>query len=152
VNEGEYKHQEFQFVLQTNPNKAINFYNRSVVGGYYGGDRIQLSNRMNMRIGNKFNAALSVNYNLLTLENGTVEAFISGTRLTYSFTPQMYLQSLIQYNNITNITSVNARFGLLQTANTGLFVVVNLIKDNDWDDPLDNQVFSVKYSYQFDVL
>jgi hypothetical protein len=64
----------------------------------------------------------------------------------------MYLQSLIQYNNITNITSVNARFGLLQTANTGLFFVVNLIKDNDWDDPLDNQVFSVKYSYQFDVL
>jgi len=152
VDEGEYKHQEFQFVLQTNPNKAINFYNRSVVGGYYGGDRIQLSNRMNMRIGNKFNAALNVNYNLLTLENGTVEAFISGTRLTYSFTPQMYLQSLIQYNNITNITSVNARFGLLQTANTGLFVVVNLIKDNDWEDPLDNQVFSVKYSYQFDVL
>ena len=64
----------------------------------------------------------------------------------------MFLQSLIQYNNITNITSINARFGLLQTANAGLFVVLNLVRDTDWDDPLNNQVFSVKYSYQFDLL
>lgn len=149
---GEYKHQEFQFVLQTNPNKAINFYNRSVIGGYYGGDRIQLNNRMNLRLGDKFVAALNVNYNRLKLQNGDIDALVSGTRLTYSFNPQMFLQTLIQYNNITNITSINARFGLLQTANAGLFVVLNLVRDTDWDDPLNNQVFSVKYSYQFDLL
>ena len=149
---GEYKHQEFQFVLQTNPNKAINFYNRSVIGGYYGGDRIQLNNRMNLRLGDKFVAAINVNYNRLKLQNGDIDALVSGTRLTYSFNPQMFLQTLIQYNNITNITSINARFGLLQTANAGLFVVLNLVRDTDWDDPLNNQVFSVKYSYQFDLL
>ena len=152
IPEGEYKHQEFQFVLQTNPNKAINFYNRSILGGYYGGNRIQLGNRMNVRLGDKFVTALNVNYNHLELENGTIEAFVSGARLTYSFTPQMFVQSLFQYNNITNITSVNARFGWLQTANAGLFVVLNLVRDTDWNDPLDNQIFSIKYSYQFDVL
>ena len=152
IPEGEYKHQEFQFVLQTNPNKAINFYNRSVLGGYYGGSRIQLGNRMNIRMGDKFVTALNVNYNHLELENGTIDAFVSGARLTYSFTPQMFVQSLFQYNNITNSTSVNARFGWLQTANAGLFVVLNLVRDTDWDDPLNNQIFSVKYSYQFDVL
>ena len=31
---------------------------------------------------------------------------ISGGKFTYSFTPRMYIQSLIQYNNISNITSV----------------------------------------------
>ena len=107
---------------------------------------------MNLRLGDKFIAALNVNYNRLNLVNGTIDAFVSGTRLTYSFSPKMFLQSLIQYNNITNITSINARFGLLQTANTGLFVVLNLVRDTDWDDPLNNQVFSVKYSYQFDLL
>jgi len=152
VNEGEYAHQEFQFVLQSNPNKAINFYNRSVIGGYYGGDRIQLRNRMNIRLGDKFIAALNVNYNQLQLPNGEINAFVSGMRLTYSFNPQMFLQSLIQYNNVTNINSINVRFGLLQTANTGLFVVLNLVRDTDWGDPLNNQVFSVKYSYQFDLL
>ena len=149
---GDYRHQELQFVLQTNPNKIVNFYNRSIIGGYYGGDRIQLGNRMNIRFGDKFNVALNANYNHLRLENGNINAFVSGSRLTYSITPKMFLQSLVQYNNVTNITSVNARFGLLQTANAGLFVVLNIVKDTDRDDPLNNQVFSFKYSYQFDVL
>jgi len=152
VPEGEYNHQELQFVLQTNANKAVYFYNRSVIGGYYGGDRIQLRNRLNLRLGDKFIAAVNVNYNKLLLPNGTINALVSGTRLTYSFSPKMFIQSLIQYNNVTNITSVNARFGLLQTANAGLFVVLNIVRDTDFDDPLNNQVFSVKYSYQFDLL
>jgi hypothetical protein len=152
VTVGEYRHQEFQFVVQTNPNKTVNFYNRSIIGGYYGGDRIQLGNRMNVRLGDKFNAAINANYNYLILENGTINAFVSGARLTYSFSPKMFIQSLVQYNNVSNITSINARFGLLQTANTGLFVVLNIVKDTDWNDPLNNQVFSFKYSYQFDFL
>ena len=152
IPQGRYDHQEFQFVLQTNPNKGINFYNRSIVGGYYGGQRLQLSNRMNMRIGDRFNAYLGINYNHLQLENGDISALVGSTRLSYSFTPQVFLQSLVQYNNVTNITSVNARFGWLKTANTGLFVVLNLVKDVDWDDPLNNQTVSVKYTHQFDVL
>jgi hypothetical protein len=72
--------------------------------------------------------------------------------LSYSFTPQVFLQSLVQYNNVTNITSVNARFGWLKTANTGLFIVLNLVKDTDWNDPLNTQTFSVKYTHQLDVL
>jgi len=152
VPEGEYNHQELQFVLQTNANEVVYFYNRSVIGGYYGGDRIQLRNSLNIRVGDKFIAALNMDYNNLKLPNGDINAFISSTRLTYSFNPKMFLQSLIQYNNVTNITSVNARFGLLQTANAGLFVVLNIVRDTDFDDPLNNQVFSVKYSYQFDLL
>ena len=81
--------------------------------------KIQLGNRMNLRLGDKFNAYLGINYNYLRLENGDVNAFVSSTRLSYSFTPQVFLQSLIQYNNVTNITSINARFGWLKTANTG---------------------------------
>ena len=152
VPEGRYDHSEFQFVLQTNPNKGINYYNRSIIGGYYGGRRVQLGNRMNMRLGDKFNAYLGINYNYLSLENGDVNAFVSSTRLSYSFTPQTFLQTLIQYNNITNITSVNARFGWLKTANTGLFVVLNLVNDIDFDDPLNTQTLSIKYTHQFDIL
>ena len=152
VPNGDYEHSEFQFVLQTNPNKGVNFYNRSIIGGYYGGRRVQLGNRINLRIGDKFNTYMGINYNYLSLENGEVNAFISSTRLSYSFTPQVFLQSLVQYNNVTNITSVNARFGWLKTANTGLFVVLNLVKDTDWNDPLNTQTLSVKYTYQLDAL
>jgi hypothetical protein len=88
----------------------------------------------------------------LNLPNGSTDVVITGGRLAYSFTPRMFLQSLVQYNNVSRITSVNARFGLLRNANTGLFVVVNIIKDNDFNDRLNNQNITIKYSHQFDLL
>ena len=103
IPEGIYKHQEFQFVLQTNPNKAINFYNRSVLGGYYGGDRIQLRNRMNLRLGDKFVTALNVNYNHLELENGTIDALVSGARLTIRLPRKCFFK--VYFNTTTLLIS-----------------------------------------------
>ena len=149
---GEYYHNELQLYIKSNPNTALSFTSRTVVGGYYGGDRFLFSNNLKYRIGNKFNSTLNLDYTKLNLENGDINALITGLRLSYSFSPKMYLQSLIQYNNVTNVTSVNTRFGMLQTANSGLFVVINFIKDSDWFDYINNRSISVKYSYQFDAL
>jgi hypothetical protein len=149
---GEYKHSELQLVMMTNANKEVYFQTRTVIGGYFGGNRFSSNNRINFRIGDKFNTSGTLNYNRLNLPNGNVNAVISGARFAYSFTPRMFLQSLIQYNNVSNITSLNARFGWLQNANTGLFVVFNIIQDNDYMDLLNNQSITIKYSYQFDLL
>ena len=149
---GEYYHNELQLYIKSNPNTALSFTSRTVVGGYYGGDRFLFSNNIKYRIGNKFNSTLNLDYTKLNLENGDIHALITGLRLSYSFSPKMYLQSLIQYNNVTNVTSVNTRFGMLQTANSGLFIVINFIKDSDWFDYINNRSISVKYSYQFDAL
>ena len=149
---GEYYHNELQLYIKSNPNTALSFTSRTVIGGYYGGDRFLFSNNIKYRIGNKFNSTLNLDYTKLNLENEDINALISGLRLSYSFSPKMYLQSLIQYNNVTNVTSVNTRFGMLQTANSGLFIVINFIKDSDWFDYINNRSISVKYSYQFDAL
>ena len=67
---------------------------------------------LGLRLGDKFNAEANLNYNRLNLPNGSTDVVITGGRLAYSFTPRMFLQSLVQYNNVSRITSVNARFGL----------------------------------------
>ena len=152
VDPGVYDHQEFQFVLFTNSNNKLAYRTRTVIGGYFGGNRISSNNTTGLRLGDKFNAEANLNYNRLNLPNGSTDVVITGGRLTYSFTPRMFLQSLVQYNNVSRITSVNARFGLLRNANTGLFVVVNIIKDNDFNDRLNNQNITIKYSHQFDLL
>ena len=149
---GTYKHSELQFILITNPNKAVSLSTRTIIGGYFGGDRIANSGTLKFRIGNKFNTSINLNHNDIRLPNGDFTAIVSGARLSYSFTPRMFVQSLVQHNNISNITSVNARFGWLQNANTGLFVVLNLIKDDDFLDALNSQGITIKYTYQFDLL
>ena len=152
VDLGEYNHQELQLVLMTNANRKFYFQTRTIIGGYFGGSRVSSRNKATFRVGDKFNTEGVLNYNRLKLPNGDANVVITGARLAYSFTPRMFLQSLVQYNNVSNITSVNARFGWLRNANTGLFVVVNVIKDTDYLDALNNQSITVKYSHQFDLL
>ena len=149
---GKYNHEEFQLVIYTNKNNQIYYSTRTFIGGYLGGNRFSSKNTVNFRIGDKFNSALTVGYDKLSLPNGTINAIIAGGKFTYSFTPRMFFQSLIQHNNVSNITSVNARFGWLKNANTGLFVVLNLIEDTDYTDRMNSQVMTIKYNYQFDVL
>ena len=151
VDAGRYKHQELQLVYMTNANKDVSYSGRSVIGGYFGGQRFTHSGTLKVRFGD-FNSSFTLSHNNLNLPNGDVTAIVSGARLSYSFTPRMFIQSLIQNNNVSNITSVNARFGWLQNANSGLFVVVNIIKDDDYLDGLNNQSITVKYTHRFDLL
>ena len=149
---GNYVNEELQLVLITNPNNAFSLSSRTFIGGYFNGNRITNSGTANYRLGDKFVSSLTFSHSDIKLDTGNVTAFVSGLRLAYSFTPRIFLQSLIQRNNVSNITSVNARFGWLQNANTGLFVVLNIVRDDDLIDNLDNQVFTVKYTHRFDIL
>lgn len=149
---GFYKNEELQLVIITNPNNAFSLSSRTFIGGYFDGKRISNSGTANLRIGDRFVSSLTFSHNDIKLLNGDVTAMVGGLRLSYSFTPRIYIQSLIQRNNVSNITSVNARFGWLQNANTGLFIVVNVVKDDDFPDALNNQVFTIKYTHRFDIL
>ena len=74
-------------------------------------------------------------------------------RLSYSFTPRLYLQALVQYNDVIDNWSTNLRLGWLQTANTGLFVVYNENRDpTSGGVGLRDRSFTVKYSRTFDLL
>ena len=74
------------------------------------------------------------------------------TRLTYSFTTKLYIQSLIQYNNQSDEWSMNWRFIWQQSADAGLYLVYNQTQDYD-GIPIQYNIASIilKYSYLFDV-
>ena len=149
---GTYNHSELQLVYMTNANKAVSLNGRTVIGGYFGGNRISNSGTLKIRLGDKFTSSFRLSHNTINLPNGDFTAILKGARLSYSFTPRMFVQGLVQHNNISDVISVNARFGWLQSANAGLFVVVNFIKDKDDIDQLNNQSITLKYSYRFDLL
>lgn len=149
---GNYKNEELQFILITNPNNAFSLSTRTFIGGYFNGDRISNSGTANYRIGDRFISSLNFSHSDIQLDTGNFTALVGGLRLSYSFTPRIFIQSLIQRNNVSEITSVNARFGWLQNANTGLFVVFNIVKDDNDLDLLNNQTITVKYTHRFDIL
>lgn len=146
---GDYNHAESQIVLITNSSKPVSVSFRSVNGGFFGGTRFAQSGTLSIRVGEKFTSEWSLQHNDINLPNGDFTADVFGSRLSYSFTPNMYLQSLIQHNTVTNRWASNVRFGWLQKSNSGLFVVFNRGSVNG---ELDNTSFIVKFSKLFDVI
>jgi len=146
---GTYKHTEGQFILMTNRSKPISFNLRSVAGGSFGGTRYLNSGTLNLRQGDKFNAAFTYMYNKVNLPVGEFSANVFISQLSYSFKPNLYIQSLVQNNTVDKLWAVNLRLGWLQRANTGLFVVYNHnLQDGS---PLNNSII-IKYSRMFDLV
>lgn len=149
VDPGVYDHIENQMIFFTNQSKPFSLNLRSVIGGSFGGTRFIETITGRYRAGDRFNVDATFQYNNFQLPNGDFTANILSTRLSYSFKPNIYLQGLVQHNTSDKFWAANIRFGWLQQANTGLFVVWNYnLQDGD---PLNNSII-VKYTRIFDLV
>ncbi|PHN04765.1 DUF5916 domain-containing protein [Flavilitoribacter nigricans] len=146
---GTYRHREAQIVFFTNQSKPVSINIRSVMGGFFGGTRKANTVALMLRLGEQFNSEFALSNNDISLPGGNFTTNVFRSRLAYAFTPRIYLQSLIQYNSVVKLWSANVRFGLLQQANTGLFLVWN---ENHNELGISNRSITIKYSRMFDVL
>ena len=148
-----YDHAEVALVFHTNQAAPLSFTLRSTVGGRFGGDRFSLAPTINFRIGETFSSELSYNYNEfdLPVPGGEFEANLARLRLSYSFTPKILLQALVQYNELDDILGTNLRFSWLRSANTGLFLVYNEVDERGFSDRTAGREIILKYSHIFDV-
>jgi hypothetical protein len=153
VSAGIYDDQEIQIMIMTNQAKPISFSSMNRIGGFFGGDRINMTPTFKIRYKDKITSEFSSNYNKVTLPGGDFTTNLLRARITYAFSPKMYIQSLLQYNSRTDQWSMNGRFIWQQSAATGLYLVYNQTQDYD-GIPLETSTksFVVKYSYLFDVL
>ena len=149
VPEGTYRHSEAQIVFRTNLSKPVYLSTRHVLGGFFGGERYANSGTLGVRIGDKFNSELTLVLNDIRLPDGTFHSNVYRGRVSYSFTPRIFAQSLIQFNSSSNIWSANIRFGWLQQANTGLFLVFNHVNRADF---FNQSGLTIKYSRMFDII
>lgn len=151
---GEYEHEEAQLVFWTNQGAPLSVNIRSNIGGFFGGDRVNVEPTVRYRSGDKFSTELSWLHSDIDLPvpGGDFEVDLARLRLTYSFTPRMSIQSLVQYNKRDDVLSTNLRFAWLQSANAGLYLVYNEVDDSGLGAPRhDAQQFIIKYSRILDI-
>ena len=148
-----YDHAEAIMRFNTNQGAPISFTFRATVGGFFGGERVQMGPEVSMRTGQPFNAQLSWSRNDIDLPGGAFVANLGTVRLNYSFTTRMFLQTLVQYNDRADLWSSNIRFAILSDANTGLFIVYNDTQGlGDVRPTGAGRTLTIKYSQLFDVL
>jgi len=154
IQPGTYDHEELSIRYYTDRSKPLSFRVHALVGGSFGGDRISMSPSVSYRIGERFRSELSVRYNKfdLPVDGGKFTAHQARLRLSYSFTPKIQLQALLQYNDNDGTFDTNIRFSWLRTASSGLYVVYNEVDEGSagLEQPSGRELI-LKYSYIFDV-
>lgn len=137
---------------QTNPSANLSMLLRGDFGPFYTGHRNGGSATFTARHGTTISSSLLLDYQDVTLDEGSFTRSLVGLRAAYFFTPRIFLQTLTQFNNQQKIWTANARFGWLNTAGTGLFVVFNDGEEADsffsWQRPRSRSLV-VKYTKQF---
>jgi len=127
---------------------------RTNIGGRFGGDQVSIEPTLSYRIGETFRSEFSINYNKfdLPVEGGDFTANQAHMRLSYSFTPKIQLQALLQYNDNDGTLDTNLRFSWLRSASSGLYLVYNEVDEgNAGLERPSGREFILKYSYIFDV-
>jgi hypothetical protein len=153
IQPGTYDHAEGNIVFHTNQAAPLSFALRTTVGGRFGGDRVSVKPTIRYRIGESFSSELSYNYNKfdLPVPGGQFNANLTHLRLSYSFTPKILLQALVQYNELDDVLGTNLRFSWLQSANAGFFIVYNEVDEQGISAGPTGREIIIKYSHIFDV-
>ena len=149
---GVYRWTSLGFDVGTNPAAAASFLTKIEAGQFYNGTRYGWTSTTTFRRGSSLSASIQFDYNNVRLDQGNFVRSLVGLRLGYFFTPRIFVQSLLQYNNQAAVFSSNIRFGWLNTAGTGLYVVVNSSENATglftWDRPMTRAIL-VKFTRQF---
>ena len=150
---GTYDHQEAQLVVMTNQGAPLSFSMRTTIGGFFGGDRVAMIPTVRFRVGETLNTEFGLSRNDIDIPGGSFVTNLARARISYSFSPRISLQTLIQYNDRADLWSANLRLAWLQQANTGLFLVYNDTRGIGSAMPsAAGRTLTLKYTQLFDIL
>ena len=147
-----YVHKEAAIVAMSNQGAALSGQVRITAGGFFGGDRLAISPSIRLRVGDAFNTDVGISRNDINSPFGAFVTNLIISRTSFSFTPRVFIQSLVQYNDRADLWSANLRFGVLGQANTGLFLVYNDTRGlNGLTPGTAGRSLTLKYSRLFDI-
>jgi hypothetical protein len=119
-------------------------------GGFYGGDRTEVSYRGRAELTPRLSVEPGISVNWLDLPSGPVTATLLSGRGNFSFSPRMLVAALLQYNSTGNSMTTNIRFRWEYQPGSELFVVYSDGRDTLQRFPqLLNRGFTVKMTRLF---
>ena len=150
---GSYDWHEINLNYTSDRSAPMGYGFRFQKSGFFGGNLLVAGPTFNFRRGEALNVELRWTRNYIDLPAGYVETDLSSSRIAYNFSPRVFTQALVQYNDSARRWSVNLRFGWLQEGNTGLFFVYNQSDGlGDFILPGSGRSVILKYTHLFDLL
>jgi len=135
----------------TDPSAPVFFSAQFTAGDFYDGHRKQYNVDLGAQSRGRFQSSLGYIRNDVELPYGDFKTDLIRLKATYSFTPRLLLQALVQYNSQLAQASSNIRFAWLSRGGAGLFIVYNDNRDTFVSgEHVLGRTLIVKYTRQFD--
>jgi hypothetical protein len=124
---GGYAWDEYQIRFNTDPSRRLSAGVTAIAGGLWSGTQRTINTTVTYRPSYRFRASVGVQRTAASLDRPRAD-FVSSVwalRTNYSFTTNMFLDSLLQYNGDQDLLNANLRFNLIHRPLSDLFVVYN---------------------------
>lgn len=128
---GEYRFDDAGINYATNNARRLAVNGYVLAGSYYGGDRLSSSLNVGVRASKHVRSDTTWVYDDIQLPGGRFNSHIIRQRLGLSFSPTLFTNTYIQYNDAAELLSLNLRFNWLYRPGADLFIVFN----QNWGAP-----------------
>jgi hypothetical protein len=128
---GVYEFDDAGISYSTNDSRRLALDGYVLAGDFYGGDRLSSYLNLGVRASKYLRSDTSWVYDDLNLPGGTFKSNIIRQRLGLSFSPTLFTNTYVQYNDASELLSLNLRFNWLYRPGADLFIVFN----QNWDAP-----------------
>jgi len=145
---GLYTWNEWQYYLVSNQSRVISTSVRYTLGGLYSGTQRTINGSATFRPNYRFYATLGMQRTAAELERPNL-AFVNNlltARVNYSFTTNMFVDALSQYDETSKQFNANVRFNIIHHPLSDLFIVYNDQRILTPDSPVAGRAVMVKFT------
>ena len=132
----------------TDPSRALSANARYTRGGFYSGERRSVDLGGVLKMGERLAAQAGWSMNDIDVPEGSYTQHLLSMRFNYSFSTNLFLRGLVQYNNTFGEWSSNIRFNFIHRPLSDFFLVYNERRD-DAGRRLDRALIA-KFTYLLD--
>ena len=141
---GEYKFHTWSMFANTSSGRPVSVFWRFSSGGFFDGHRLNSSTTLNYRPSPYFRSSTEWEINDVQLPWGNFTTNVFRQRFNVSLSPNLSLNSFIQYLDADGLLSMNTRFNWIYRPGADLFIVYN----QNWTDAGTlNRALIFKFTY-----
>ena len=145
---GDHQFEEFSASYSSDKSRMFSGGLRGSTGSFWDGDRNTYGVDFRFQANYKFRADVSWTHNDIDLPSGAFTTDLVSTRLSYSFSTDLFLNALIQYNSTLQEISSNIRFNFIYKPLSDFFLVYNERRSSTGE--VRERALIAKLTYLFD--
>ncbi|MEO7963211.1 MAG: hypothetical protein ABIT38_04795, partial [Gemmatimonadaceae bacterium] len=145
---GGYGWNQWQIYAVSDQSRPLSTSTRFIWGGLYNGTQRTVNGSLMLRANYKLRATLGIQRTAATLTlpaTTFVNNLLTG-RVNYSFTTNMFVDALSQYDRVTKQFNANVRFNIIHHPLSDLFIVYNDQRIVTPDAPVSGRAIIVKFT------